>query len=268
VVAQKAAEFLALSLPFEQSPETGAENASPQEGNDMTPALFVPGLLCTSALYEPQVEALGARLDIQVGDHTQHDSMAGIAAHLLSRAPERFVLAGLSMGGYVAFEIMRQASERVDALILLDTGPHADTPEQTKRRKELLALAQEEGVAPVIDALLPKFVAEEHLADAELTGTIRQMAHDTGVDAFSRQQKAIMERPDSVPTLGQIKCPTLVVVGGADALTPPALSETMAQGIAGAKLEVIHGSGHISTLERPADVNRALIAFLEGAGVI
>lgn len=234
----------------------------------MRPAIFVPGLLCTAALYEPQIEALGKRLSIEVGDHTRHDSMAGIAAHILSRAPDRFVLAGLSMGGYVAFEIMRQAGERVDALILLDTGPHADTPEQTKRRKELVALAQEEGIPPVVDKLLPMFLAEEHLADAQLTGTIRQMALDTGPEAFTRQQTAIMTRPDSVPTLGQIKCPTLVAVGGSDALTPPTLSETMAEGIAGAKLEVIPGSGHISTLEKPADTTRAIAGFLEGAGII
>lgn len=234
----------------------------------MRPAIFIPGLLCTAALYAPQVDALGQRLRIEIGDHTRHDSMAAIAAHILSRAPERFVLAGLSMGGYVAFEIMRWAAERVDALILLDTGPHADTVEQTERRKELLALATDEGIAPVIDKLLPMFIAEDRLTDAALTRTIRQMALDTGTEAFARQQQAITTRPDSVPTLDKIKCPTLVVVGGADVLTPPNLAATMAEGIAGAKLEIIPGCGHISTLEKPDAVNAAMEAFLEGAGVI
>lgn len=152
----------------------------------MTPAIFVPGLLCTADLYAPQVAALGGRLDIMVGDHTRHESMADIAAHILASAPERFVLTGLSMGGYIAFEIMRQAGERVDALILLDTGPRADTPEQTKRRKELVALAEADGIAPVIEKLLPVFLAKNRLADAELTGAIRKMALDTGTRAFVR----------------------------------------------------------------------------------
>lgn len=234
----------------------------------MTKAIFIPGLLCTGELFAPQIEALENRLDIEVGDHSRHDTMATIAGSILSGAPDRFVLAGLSMGGYIAFEIMRQAPERVEALILLDTGPHADTAEQTERRKALLALAEAEGIEPVIDQLLPMFIAEDRLGDAELAGTIRKMAMDTGAQTFARQQAAIMARPDSVPTLGQIQCPTLIVCGDKDVLTPPALAREMAAGIAGARLETIPGSGHISTLEQPDAVNAAIAAFLEKAGIV
>lgn len=234
----------------------------------MTPAIFIPGLLCTAELYAPQIAALENRLDIAVGDHTRQDSMAAIAAHILSSAPERFVLAGLSMGGYVAFEIMRQAGERVQALILIDTGPHADSPEQTARRRELLSLAAAEGIAPVIERLMPLFIAEDRLEDAQLIETIRRMALETGPEAFARQQKAIMERPDSMPTLAQIRCPALVIVGEKDMLTPPDLARQIAGGISGAKLETVPGAGHLATLEKPEAVNAAIEGFLEEAGVI
>jgi pimeloyl-ACP methyl ester carboxylesterase len=234
----------------------------------MRQAIFIPGLLCTGELFAPQIEALAGKLGIAVGDHTRHATMQAIAAHILKSAPERFVLAGLSMGGYIAFEIMRQAGERVEALILLDTGPHADTAEQTERRRTLLALAEADGIEPVIDQLLPLFIAEDRLGDADLVGTIRKMATETGPETFSRQQAAIMARPDSVPTLSQIACPTMVVVGDRDSLTPPALAREIAGGIAGARLEIIPGSGHISTLEKPDAVNTAITKFLEEAGFV
>ncbi len=234
----------------------------------MTDAVFIPGLLCTRDLFAPQDAAFGSRLNIAIGDHTRHDTMAAIAAHILAGAPRRFVLAGLSMGGYIAFEIMRQAGERVSALVLIDTGPHADRPEQTARRKELIALGSAEGIEPVIEALLPLFVADDRLDDAALAGTVRRMAAETGTETFARQQRAIMGRPDSMPTLARIACPTLIVVGDRDVLTPPALAQEMADGIRGATLATIAGSGHLSTLERPEAVNAAIGTFLEQAALV
>lgn len=127
----------------------------------MTKAIFVPGLLCTDDLYAPQIAALGG-LDIAIGDHRCHDNFAAMAAYILEVAPERFVLAGLSMGGYASLEIMRQSSGRVAALILLDTTVRPDAPEQTARRKGLIEVAQAEGLDAVVDAVMPAFLAEEH----------------------------------------------------------------------------------------------------------
>jgi pimeloyl-ACP methyl ester carboxylesterase len=230
-------------------------------------AVFIPGLLCTEALYAPQIEALRGRLDIAVADHRRHATMRDIASHILSGAPERFVLAGLSMGGYISFEIMRQAADRVEALILLDTSARPDVPEKTEARKRQMALAAEQGIAPVIEELLPAFIAEERLGDDALTGTIRRMAEDTGPDAFARQQAAIMTRPDSRPALAGISCPALVGVGEKDVLTPPELAREIARAIPGATLEIIPDCGHIATLEQPEAVNAAIIGFLDGAGI-
>lgn len=233
----------------------------------MTEAVFVPGLLCTGALFDAQKKALDGTLDIAVGDHRAHDNFPGTARGILDGAPERFVFAGLSMGGYAGFEIMRRAPECVEALILLNTSARADTPEQTERRKGLIEMAKTQGLDAVVDALLPMFVAEKNLDREEVTSAVRRMAHETGLDAFLRQQAAIMGRPDSQDTLGAIQCPTLVIVGADDALTPPGMAREMADGIPGARLEVIGDCGHLSTIEQPEAVNDAIRSFLKEAGI-
>ncbi len=226
------------------------------------PIVFVPGLLCTGALYGPQIEALRGKAECIVADHTRHDGMKAIVDSILDAAPDRFVLVGLSMGGYIALEMAEHARERMTRLVLMDTTARPDRPEQTAFRKELMALAGAEGIGPVIDRLLPLFVDEAHLSDAALVATVRKMAHDTGVDAFARQQTAIMNRKDARPDLGDVACPTLVVCGDRDRLTPPELSEELAAGIRGARLVMIEGSGHLTTLEKPGAVNAALLEFL------
>jgi pimeloyl-ACP methyl ester carboxylesterase len=227
-----------------------------------TKLVLVPGLLCTAALWAPQIAALSDIADCTVADHTRHDTMEGIARAILAAAPERFALAGLSMGGYVAFEIVRQAPERVERLALLDTGSRADTPERTAARRDLLATAEREGVAHAQELLMPALIYPARLADKALVETILQMAADTGLEAFQRQEAAIIGRPDNRPLLPGIRCPTLVLVGEQDALTPPALAREIAAGIPGARLEVVPDCGHLSTLERPEAVNSALRAWL------
>lgn len=224
--------------------------------------VLVPGLLCTAALWRPQVEALAGRAEIVVADHTRHDSMAAIAHSILAAAPERFALAGLSMGGYISYEIVRQAPERVTRLALLDTGSRADTPERSAGRRELIALAERDGVRKAQEQLLPVLIHKPRLAEQPLVDTILQMADDTGLEAFKRQEAAIIGRPDNRPFLGSIKCPTLVLVGREDALTPIELAKEIAARITGAKLEIVPECGHLSTLERPDAVNRALEAWL------
>jgi len=227
-----------------------------------TDLVLVPGLLCTKALWAPQIAALSDIADITVADHTRHDTMHAIAKSILAAAPERFALAGLSMGGYIAYEIIRQAPERVVKLALLDTGSRADAPERREQRLALIALAEREGITKVAEALLPMFVHKARLTDKPLINTVVKMSTDSGTEVFKRQQAAIMGRPDNRPLLPTIKCPTLVIVGREDALTPLELSQEIASGIPGAKLEIIEECGHISTLERPEAVNRALRAWL------
>jgi pimeloyl-ACP methyl ester carboxylesterase len=229
-----------------------------------TNLVLVPGLLCTRALWEPQIAALGDIADMTVADHTRHDSMEAIARSILASAPERFALAGLSMGGYIAYAILRQAPERVTRLALLDTGCRADTDERKEQRLRRNELARREGAGAVQDELMPLLVHEARLADEAFTGLIRQMAVDTGTEALIRQHAALMGRPDSRPFLPSITCPTLVLVGREDALTPVAMAEEIAAGIPGARLEVVERCGHLSTMERPEAVSRALRAWLTG----
>jgi pimeloyl-ACP methyl ester carboxylesterase len=222
-------------------------------------------LLCDRALWEPQIGRFGARVECRVADLTKADSMADLARSVLAEAPERFALAGLSMGGYVALEILRQAPERVERLALLDTSARPDTPEQTRRRRGLLALSRRGRFQGVTPRLLPLLIHPDRLAEAALTGIVMGMAERIGREAFLRQQTAIMGRIDSRPQLGRIACPTVIVCGRQDALTPLALAEELAESIAGARLAVIEQCGHLSTLERPDAVNAALAEWLAPA---
>ena len=226
------------------------------------PIVLIPGLLCTPELYAAQVPALWRLGPVMVADHTRDDSMAGIAGRILANAPPRFVLMGLSMGGYTAFEILRQAPERVVSLALIDTQARPDLPEQSERRRAQMAAASEGRLMEVADQLYPLMVAPGRHEDATLRTLWRRMASDTGAEAFIRQQAAITGRPDSRPGLEAIRCPTLVVVGDKDALTPPDRAQEMAHGIAGARLVTIPGSGHLSPVEQPEAVTQALVEWL------
>ena len=228
----------------------------------MTPLLLVPGLGCTARLYEPQVAALADLAETHVVDHGSRDTIAGIAAAALSTAPARFALAGLSMGGYVAFEMMRQAPERITRLALLDTMARPDSPAILERRHRHLGLLADGRYPEVIEALLPVLVHPDRLQDEALVAVVREMAGDTGAERFARQLRAIMGRADSRPTLAAIRCPTLVLVGDEDALTPPELAGEMHDGISGSRLVVVPDCGHLSTIERPEAVTAALRAWL------
>jgi pimeloyl-ACP methyl ester carboxylesterase len=228
-----------------------------------TPLVLVPGLLCDALLWQFQIPALATIADCWIADPTRSVTMRGVAADILAAAPfERFALAGLSMGGYAALEIMRQIPGRVLRLALLDTSARPDTPEQGERRRAFIALAERGRFMSVTDALLPMLVHGSRGADAGLVATIRSMARNIGRDAFARQQHAIMSRADSRPRLQAIACPTLVLCGRQDQLTPLDRHEEMVRAIPGARLEVIEDCGHLSTLERPGEVNRALHDWL------
>jgi len=226
------------------------------------PLILLPGLLCDTALWRPQVEGLGALAEPHVIDLTRDDSLAGMARRALAAAPPSFALAGLSMGGYVAQEVMRQAPERVLKLALLDTSARADTPEQTARRRGLIELSEKGEFKGVTPRLLPILVHPARTEDAPLTGIILGMAERTGKDGFLRQQRAIMARPDGREDLRRIHCPTLVLCGRQDALTPLTLHEEIVSLVPGATLTVVDDCGHLSTLEKPKSVNAALRHWL------
>jgi pimeloyl-ACP methyl ester carboxylesterase len=230
--------------------------------SDPLPIVLVPGLNCSARLYAEQVPALWGCGPVTIADHRRDDSVGAIAARILATAAPRFALVGLSMGGYIAFAIMRQAPERVARLALLDTSARPDTAEQSERRHSMIALAESGRFAEASDLLFPVFVHRDRHGDEALRRIVRTMAEETGPDAFVRQQKAIMSRPDCRPLLKSIRCPTLVLVGDGDTLTPPVLSEEIAAGIAGARLVRVPDCGHLSTLERPEAVNRALVEWL------
>ena len=226
------------------------------------PILLVPGLNCSPRLYAAQMPALWRFGPVTVVDHTRDDTMAAIAKRILDAAPPRFALAGLSMGGYVALEIVRQAADRVERLALLDTGSRADAPEATAKRHANIALAQSGRFEDVIGPQFPLYVNPARANDAALKAEYLAMCHDVGPEAYVRQQKAIMTRADARPLLRTIRVPTLVLVGEQDAATPPALSDEMAAAIPGARLVKVAECGHLSTMERPEAVTRELVEWM------
>ncbi|WP_237216050.1 alpha/beta fold hydrolase [Falsiroseomonas oryziterrae] len=223
--------------------------------------LFLPGLLCDARLWRDQAAALGGAVRCQVADLTHDESVGAMAERALRAVPEGpLAVCGLSMGGYVAMEIMRRAPGRVARLALMDTSARPDTPEQTRRRRALLALSESGMFRGVTPRLLPQLLHPDSIP--RLGAEVMAMAERVGRPAFHRQQRAIMARPDSRPDLPRFAVPTLVAVGEADALTPPALAEEMAALIPGARLARIPAVGHLPPMEAPEAVTALLRDWL------
>lgn len=227
------------------------------------PLVLVPGLSCNAALYAPQWPALADGRPILVADHARDDTLSAIAKRLLAAAPPRFALCGLSMGGYIAFEVLRQAPERVTRLALLDTSAKPATPETNVPREQMIALAEKGAFDNVTTLLWQRLVAPARLTDEPLRLLVRGMADEVGADGFVRQQKAIMKRPDSRPVLAGLSIPVLVLVGQEDEITPVAEAREMA-GLVGpaARLAIVPGCGHLSTLEAPEVATAELLRWL------
>ena len=234
-------------------------------GNDEMAEMLVlvPGLALTPRLFEAQIAALSGNRNLVVADHTRDDSIPAIASRLLKDAPERFSLAGLSMGGYVALEVIRQAPERVERLALLDTTARPDTPEASRDRERLIAVAEAGRLEEIHAKLWPRLVHPDNQSDRELQDAVLGMLRETGAEAYIRQQRAIMARADSRPLLPGIEIPTLVLVGEGDAITPPEIAREMAEMIEWASLTVVPGAGHLSALEQPDRVAQAMRMWLE-----
>jgi pimeloyl-ACP methyl ester carboxylesterase len=224
--------------------------------------VLLPGLLNTRRVYESQIADLADIADAVVPELWHHDSIGAMAQAALDAAPERFALGGFSMGGYVCFEILRRAPERVERLALMDTQAVPDTPEASARRRgfiEQTRLGRFHGVQP---SLLPTIVHRSRLDDQTVVQPILDMAAEVGADGFCREQTAMIARPDSRPLLVKIHIPTVVIVGRQDQGTPLARAREMATDIANARLVIIEDCGHMAPLEKPAEVSAALRRWL------
>ena len=231
----------------------------------MTPIVLVPGMICSAEAFAPQISALWPYGPVTVASTLEGKTIADMAAGILASAPPQFALCGISMGGYISLEIMRQAPDRVLKLALLDTTADPEPPEGPARRRALVAQARAGDFKSVLMQVLPQILLHpDHQHDEELIDLHVRMGLMVGVEGMSRQQEAIIARADSRPDLGAIAVPTLVLVGDSDLLTPPDRSEELAAAIPGARLVVVPKCGHASTLEQPEAVNRALIEWISG----
>ena len=215
-------------------------------------------------VFAPQIGAFSDH-PVMVADNRDHDSISAMATAILANAPDRFALAGLSMGGYVAMEVMRQAPGRVSRLALLNTVARPDTPEQSEQRNRLIRHAEEGKFDRIAPALFTSLVPPTRHGDSELREAVLEMARDTGPQAFIRQERAIMARADQRPNLSAIRCPTLVLAGAEDALMPLEAMREIHEAVPSSRFEILAACGHLSTLEHPALVIAALKVWMEAA---
>lgn len=226
------------------------------------PLVLIPGLLCDARLWAHQKSVLENSTQICIPDVSQDSSIAQMAERTLDEAPPFFALAALSMGGYVAMEIMRKAPERVLKLALLDTMVRPDDETRAKARRGLLALAQLGRFKGVTPQLLPKLVHPRCNGTA-IAHTVQGMAEAVGKEGFVRQQLAIIDRPDYRPLLQSVVVPTLIIVGENDEITPPEESEEIHRGIPHSRLVVLPQCGHLPPLEHPNLTTLLLSRWLE-----
>ncbi|MEN7341850.1 MAG: alpha/beta hydrolase [Pseudomonadota bacterium] len=224
--------------------------------------VFLPGLLCDGRLFAKQTSPL--ERPWHIADLTKSKSIEGMARNVLSTAPERFAAVGLSMGGIVAFEMLRQAPGRISHLMLLDTTPFADPPDRQAMRLAQIAEASAGGLRELAaESLKPMYLSEAHREDKALLDEILDMAMGLGPRVFENQSLALRERPDSVATLKHISVPTAIVCGEEDQLCTPDTHKLMAQAIPGATLHILKDCGHMATMEQPDRVNAIMADLLE-----
>jgi len=230
---------------------------------DAKPTLFLlPGLLCDATVWAHQAAALGSIAAVRIADFRGFDSLTEMARAVLASAPERFAVAGHSMGARAALEVVRLAPERVTRLALLDTGTHPLRPGEAEKRQDLVDLANREGMAALAARWLPPMVHPARAADETLMVPLRAMVLRMTPAIHERQIRALLQRPDAEAVLATIRCPVLVGVGRQDAWSPPSQHESIVAAVAQARLVVFEDSGHMAPLEAPEAVTAALRAWL------
>lgn len=233
----------------------------------MSRLILIPGLAGDAVMWQAQMAALPAGWRAVVSDvHTHNDSIAAMAAALLAEHEGELVLCGTSMGGIIAMEAVRQAPQRIKGLALLGTNARPETDEMRDLRESAIELFDAGRAAEVIEpnvalAFHPRQAADPALAQAYLGFVLK-----AGARQLARQNRAIISRPDARSHLQQVRCPTLVMCGEDDQLTPPECSREIASLIAGARLVMVPQCGHMLTMEQPAIVNAALLAWLQDLG--
>lgn len=226
--------------------------------------LLLPGMMCDHRLFATQCRDLSNTAEVRVGDIAGETSIDGIAANVLREAPwPTFSLAGLSMGGIVAMEVLRQAPERVERLALLDTNHRAELPERQALRQPQIERALQGALRQLlVEEMKPLYLAPENRDRQDILDMVLDMALDLGVDVFERQSIALRDRRDQTETLAGTSIPTLVLCGEHDTLCPVERHQEIATLIPGARLVVIPGAGHLPTLEQPDATTAALRAWL------
>ena len=229
----------------------------------MTPLVLLPGMMCDARLFAPQIAAFSAGRAVQVAPIGGADTVSELAADVLAHAPPHFSLAGLSMGGIVAMEVIRQAPDRVLGLALLDTNPKAENANVAARRDPQIASVQAGRLASVMrDEMKPNYLTDgPHRAD--ILDLCMAMADSLGAQVFVNQSRALQTRPDQQDTLRNVTCPTLILCGRDDALCPVARHDLMHGLVVGSTLRVIENAGHLPTLEQPEQTTAALAHWLE-----
>ena len=229
----------------------------------MTPLMLLPGMMCDARLFAPQIAALSGRLPIMTAPIGRHDSMTAEAREILSWAPAQFALAGLSLGGILAMEILRQAPERLRGIALMDTNPLAETDAIKARRASQIAAAQAGDLTRIMrDEMKPNYLmgGPNHTAILDLC---MSMAQDLGPEVFVNQSKALRSRINQTDTLRAFAGPSLILCGQNDILCPMERHQLMHDLMSGSTLEIIENAGHLPTLEQPDQTTAALSRWLE-----
>ncbi|MDJ0631252.1 MAG: alpha/beta hydrolase [Rhodobacter sp.] len=230
------------------------------------PLVLLPGMMCDARLFLPQIVALSSETSVQVAPVTQSDSIEKIARNALAKAPETFALAGLSMGGIVAMEMLSLAPKRITRIALMDTNCQSEMPNVAAAREPQIVRVKAGRLQEVMrDEMKPNYLAPGPQR-LEVLNTVMQMALDLGPEVFVRQSRALQRRPDQQATLRRAKIPALILCGEHDALCPIRRHEFMAHLMPNAELQIISEAGHLPTLERPEIVTQLLRRWLSAPG--
>ena len=229
----------------------------------MTPLVLIPGMMCYAQLFGPQIAAFSGRRTLICAPISGHTSIEDLATDVLANAPDRFALAGLSMGGIVAMEIMRKAPARIERIALMDTNPLAEDDQIKARRMVQMAKVRDQNLAAVMRNEMKLHYLSKSPQRRNILNLCMEMALNLGPHVFLEQSRALMDRPDQSDALPRFDVPALVLCGRDDRLCPISRHELMAALIPNARLEIIEGAGHLPTLEQPKLTNAALVRWLE-----